>query len=325
MNIKLTENDRVVIKELFDSGFSTKDIATKFNISDTTVRYSIAKMGGVFKPQTDTKRKYKLNENCFGDFSTEHSLYFYGLLLGDGNISKDRPRIKISLMKSDKELLEKFRDFLGTDRPIVENKLNFAVTVDSVKIASILSEQYLEPAKSTKEKLPKFYSRDSYEMRHFWRGLIDADGSLYFGKYSENICLLSSEEVASEFREFIKHHLDIEGSNLEQHRTSKRCFYSKFHCRNALKVADMLYKGSNIFLERKFSKYLEFMEREIRFIEKDINRYIHFAKDSNKWKIYVNVPKNIFRDKTAVYLGGYSTKEEAIKVRDEFVALMSLL
>lgn len=113
MNIKLTNSDRLEIKELFDQGLSTKDIASKFNVSDTTIRDAVNRMGGVFKPQTDTKRKYKLNEECFGDFSTEDSLYFYGLLLGDGNISKDRPRVKISLMKPDREILEKFRLFFG--------------------------------------------------------------------------------------------------------------------------------------------------------------------------------------------------------------------
>ena len=325
MNIKLTDSNRLEIKELFDKEVSVKDIAAKFNVSNTTVRDTIIKMGGVFKPQTDTKRRYKLNEACFDNFTTEDSLYFYGLLLGDGNISKDRPRIKISLMKSDREILEKFRLFLGTDRPIKENKLNFSVVVDSVKISKVLSEQNFEPAKSTKEKLPAFYSRENYEMRHFWRGLVDADGSLYFGKYSENICLLSSEEIASEFKEFVKYHLGIEGSRLEQHQTSTKCFYSKFHCRNAIKVAEMLYKDSNIFLDRKFCKYLEFMKREIRFIEKDANRYIYFSKDIGKWKVYIDIPRNPFRDKKKVYLGAFKDKDVAVSIRDEFVSLYKSL
>lgn len=323
MNIKLDHNQKLEIKELFDLGHSTKDIASKFAVSRTTVRQVINVLGGKFKSSSDTNRKYSLNEDCFGNFETEDSLYFFGLLLGDGNISKDRPRIKIGLQKCDKEILDKFAEFLGSDRPLKAYKNNYSLVIDSVRISEILLANNFEPCKSTRERIPKFYNREDINMRHFWRGLIDADGSLFISKdQKEHLNLISSIEVINEFEAFVKFHTGISMTSVQQHTTTKDCYYANYYCRNALTVADMLYKDSSIFLQRKFEKYEELMSKEHRFIKKDLDRYVSYIKSQNVYKVYIDIPANKFRGKTKVYLGRFKNIEDARKVRDEFVILL---
>lgn len=93
------------------------------------------------------------------------------------------------------------------------------------------------------------------------RGYCDGDGSLSFGKKISNITdkityypLLSFVGTFN-ILDGIKNHLGMEKNIL---KTKDEIYSLAYSHRKAKKVADLLYKNSTIYLDRKYEKYLDF-------------------------------------------------------------------
>lgn len=253
-----------------------------------------------------TTKKIQKYEHAFCDFSKEHDAYFYGLLLSDGNISKDTNAISLSLKESDLHLLEEFKAYLKSDRKILQQqtckgRIQYRFIFDSALIKERLQEQNFEPRKSTRERLPNFNWQDN---RHFWRGVVDGDGSLFFNKNSPKISLCGSKEILTGFNLFCAKHCFTKPKKL--YKTNTENFYTVCYAgEEALRVMKLLYDGSKVHLNRK--KILVKQYEEV-FIPKSPNKNIRLLP-SGRYNVKIGF------NRKRVNVGTFDSYEEALEAR----------
>ena len=246
-----------------------------------------------------------INSQAFIDFTDENTAYFFGLLLADGMVSKDRNRITLGLKEQDKHIVEAFKNYLQTtntiSKRVKDGYVRFVLTVDSKTIKDRLTKQNLLPNKSTAEKLPNFNWKEN---RHFWRGVVDGDGSVFAKQSSPKISLCGSFELLSGFNDFCQLNCFTKPSTI--YSTKSRNFYTIcFSGQEALSVMNKLYLESNTYLHRKMQRVLEYNNT---YTPTRTGNGINKRSES---QFVVNIG---FKGKRK-YVGSYKTYEEALAAR----------
>lgn len=202
---------------------------------------------------------YNINESFFEEINSEESAYFLGLLFADGNISYDTsgsrsPIIRIGLKVDDEKILTIFKEILGLKNKIIYdkriNKESAILSFRNNKIAQDLSKYGIIPRKTYLTKhLPAI---DKKYCRHFLRGLIDGDGSIFKnnnGLYCIDFCSYH-KTICEEFRNLCNEYLTIKNNNIIANYGS--AFHIRFTRMSSVKeLAKSLYCPSNYYLERK--------------------------------------------------------------------------
>lgn len=104
------EKEQSIISD-YQIGLNTVEIAKKWNTYNTSIRRVLLRYG--ITPRTVKEVNARVKENPF-KLGDEKSEYFLGLLLTDGSIChrQNINSVCISLGLKDKEMVEKFRDFV---------------------------------------------------------------------------------------------------------------------------------------------------------------------------------------------------------------------
>lgn len=127
-------------------------------------------------------RKYEINENYFDIIDTEHKVYTLGFLYVDGYNNEKKNIVKISLVENDKEILEKIKSPICSQKPLryykykTNRQPQYSFVIDNSHISSILSKLGVVQAKTFKLKFPNFLNKKL--IRHFIRGYFDGDGCI---------------------------------------------------------------------------------------------------------------------------------------------------
>ncbi|HEX8069972.1 MAG TPA: hypothetical protein VF546_08475 [Pyrinomonadaceae bacterium] len=151
------------------------------------------------------RRKYSLNEGAF-EALTEEAAYWVGFIMADGCISCDRTpdcrRLRINLKTTDAEHLQRLRSFLQYEGPVAtrDNGRYCALEVNSARLVSSLKQYGVIEKKSRRASVIHLDTN-----LHFWRGMIDGDGTLYLSKNMyPAISLCGSEVILSQFVAYVK-------------------------------------------------------------------------------------------------------------------------
>ena len=128
------------------------------------------------------QRRYVLDECYFDQVDTPEKAYWLGFLAGDGNVL-DKGEIQIRLMASDADHLRAFAEALQTDSPVrferykalggVRERARFRIA--SRHMAFSVAMHGVGPRKTL--TLQPWLGPPEL-MRDYWRGLIDADGTI---------------------------------------------------------------------------------------------------------------------------------------------------
>jgi hypothetical protein len=211
-----------------------------------------------------------IDRSCFKEFKDEPSWYFYGLLLADGHLSSKGNYVGISLEHEDIEILEKYKDWLKSTAKIhIETHKHYKTGTETTmrcfrfgdkEIRQNLESQGMAPKKSMKETVPKFYNHLNPLARHFWRGMVDGDGSL--SKKSTVMSLVGSYEICKSFSEFSS--LVCSATPKEPRLKEDAGLYCVgYSGKDARNIARELYKDSEYRLDRKYKIYQFFEERSV--------------------------------------------------------------
>ncbi len=212
------------------------------------------------------KKHLSLNESVF-DQITEESAYWIGFLMADGCIYKgiqEQPQIIINLALKDIPHLYKFKKFLGSGHKvatysfIVKNDEHFycRFQFNSDKIVKELSKYGVIPRKSLVAKALNGIENN----KHFWRGMIDGDGSMFIYIYKCNpkirryprITFYGSSDIVDQFIVFIK---TISSINSHKLLFSKNLFgICISSTKPAIKIIRELYDEATVYLDRKHEK-----------------------------------------------------------------------
>jgi hypothetical protein len=239
-----------IIQEIiqqYNGGMSARKLGFKYKVADVTITSLLNRNCVFIRNRSNAQRTNQIIENAF-DIITEESAYWIGFLLADGNIYHPKKRSKqlnIGLADRDWEHLEKFKKFIGSNKPLYYNKDGVFLSIYSNRIVEKLAEYGIIPKKSKIAKVPDILKND----RHFWRGMIDGDGWVTLAKTGYPIVgLCGTIEVITNFMNFVGKRVVIllKGDNFGQ---------LKYDCTSAKILVKKLYDNATIFLRRKHNKY----------------------------------------------------------------------
>jgi hypothetical protein len=165
------------IIELSQRGDHAQEIATLVGLDPETVARVLK------SADRSTSKKSKCMHDFFDVIDTEEKAYWLGFLTCDGSISK-RNQISCSLKAQDRGHLEKLRTALGSDNPVGEAKdtggYGRGNKHNSFRETSPQMSRALQIHWHSRNKAGRKVPDDLQETmaRHYWRGVIDADGTI---------------------------------------------------------------------------------------------------------------------------------------------------
>ncbi len=206
-------------------------------------------------------RKYHINENYFNKIDSEEKAYWLGFIYAEGNVYKNTLSIELGI--SDKDHLIKFAESVG--KFSIDGKKDgrsCRVRFNSKKLISDLERHGIHPNKSRTLIFPKI---DKHLQKHFIRGFLDGDGwislrtrksnwkkQLYIGFGSLSIDFLKS------IQNIIFEETKTKGSIVI--RKNSMCGQLTWSGnKSSSNVCEYIYKNSKIKLERKYNRYLNFV------------------------------------------------------------------
>lgn len=224
---------------------------------------------------TNSKPNTKIfNHNIFANLITEDQYYWLGFIFADGVIINDTNNysyvLKFGLAEQDKEHLEKFLKFIDAlnidikQRIFTKNNKQFnaaEITLFSKKMVNDLIKYGCVPHKSDNGYLEWQYFNDILDEYKcaFLRGYIDGNGTIY-SQYTRIKISIHSKQLAEDIHQLILS-LNINAKLHYISRSNNRYIYSieiasKKHY---LQFCKMLYNNAQIYLQRKYDKYQEYL------------------------------------------------------------------
>lgn len=176
----------------YNCGLTAKKIAEKYGFKTNKTVLDVLKKHNVEKREPKIQTRY--NEKFFEKINSKESAYFLGLIVTDGYIIKDYNGFRLQLSFPDEYILNILSKLIGSTNGI--NKINmlarrennpnvkdmYRISVNNSKIARDLEALGVTKRKS---KTLRFAINISKKyLSHFFRGLIDGDGTI--GVHSKN-------------------------------------------------------------------------------------------------------------------------------------------
>jgi|HubBroStandDraft_5_1064220.scaffolds.fasta_scaffold144936_2 hypothetical protein len=133
-----------------------------------------------FSGRNNPNTKYtSLNDNYFAEIKTEEQAYLLGWIASDGHIGKRG--FKIAIKQSDKNILEKMRNYFCPDLPVrdfdTDDGKRSSLEANSIKISKDLCHLLkIKPGK--KSDIVRLPELDEKYLWHFIRGYFDGDGTV---------------------------------------------------------------------------------------------------------------------------------------------------
>lgn len=252
---------RTVISIAKECGVDREEIRLALRKLNIETNYETVRQGS---------KKHDYDESVFDVIDTEEKAYWAGFIMGDGQIEEfKRPRsdgsiylnyrLNINLKYSDINHLQKFLDFLKcTTKKIkkVNVKMpsgNIAevghIRISSRPLSLALIDKGIIPRKSLNEPEPS--GIPNHLIRHFIRGLLDADGMISDAEKTTPSATICDGKVLMKWVQKQYPYLSLKKDNqcngLYILRTKKE---------NVLNFLNSLYENSTIYLERKYQRYL---------------------------------------------------------------------
>lgn len=266
--IVFTEEQQNQIIDMYtNQNMSTVKIGKVFNCGNKVVAKVLEKHN---VPRTGVgRRKYSLNEHYFDEIDTPVKAYILGFLYADGCNYMPKQTISMSLQEDDKDILERIRNEIGSEHELefidYSNKHDFGYTYKnqyrlllfSAHMCRTLEEKGMSPNKSLILEFPEWLDESLYS--HFIRGYFDGDGSIHFSeKYKNSILTITStENFCLKIKEHIENFLEINTyiADASNHNGITKVF--GISGSNQIKTfLNWLYKDADIYLERKYQKYI---------------------------------------------------------------------
>lgn len=314
---------KLEIIKLSKSGKTVPEIAKTLRLSYNNVYYTV-KRYGIHNFQN--RQIYQRNSKYFEQISSSNAAYFLGLIYADGNLSKNRLRLK--LIEPDKYLLESFVREIQYCGPIrkeksmgIGNYFCYSVEIHDSKMVNDLKNIGLTQNKSLTVDFPNIPKEYLFD---FIRGYFDGDGGICTTSKSKSMLSLHicvSEKFGEKLKDILKEY-DIHSTLFKT--SSKIHKISISGRKQVVKFLDFIYKNAQIKMRRKFKKYLEIKKDYETFCENFINkktsRYIgvHFCKTKNR---YISQTKN--KNKTICF-GRFLTEIEAAKAYNNGIQKLNL-
>jgi hypothetical protein len=201
---------------------------------------------------SESLRKYTLDEDYFENVDTSDKAYILGFLLGDGNVDKDFFRLSVQIHERDREVLEYIKAQLKSDAPIKKTREHMiTLRVSSYKLITDLVKWNMISKKAHILKIPEI-REDLYS--HLIRGLFDADGSISQGLNKGRCNIRGNGDALWAVSEVVTRQT---GVCQMVHKYDGSSIYELQGRTKVSKFAQWLYQDALFYLSRKHSKFAE--------------------------------------------------------------------
>lgn len=243
---------------------STVKLSKEFGLSPPGIRSTLIRNNVELRSNSINSRRYTLDHNFFDNIDTEEKAYWLGFIYADGYVTTERPNVGISLAEKDISHLEKFNNSIHSNYPISIYKCtgygvgnNYArIIVASETMKNSLKN--LGVVENKTKKLQFFYGKFSENLyRHFVRGYFDGDGYLGTSANYSVLSFIGTNEMINFFDEqFEKIGIEISKNRIKRHPTDG-VVSVRYSGERSYKILKYMYEDSTIYLDRKYSRYLD--------------------------------------------------------------------
>lgn len=181
---------------------------------------------------------------------TREESYWFGFLIGDGNLARNRNRITVVLQKRDYNHLLKLKSFFEGEGQMGKHSGGYPkYTIERKELANNLRKIGLEPGKTYTlnwKAIPYDYTAD------FLRGLLDADGTAFLKFPMAVMRWYGTESLMHGIRDYLEAHEIC--TPLPRVRRDKGCSYN-FGVSGRWKVqalSEYLWLNATVYLQRKY-------------------------------------------------------------------------
>lgn len=212
---------------------------------------------------TNQKRKKSVNDYYF-NFIGNNQAWLMGFLAADGWIDKNTNAIEISLSSKDREILEKIKFELEIERPILDRTSNNGFDISKLTWSSknhkeILAKYGIVNNKTYKPMhLPNDFNKD--EKLAFILGFFDGDGSISINNNYLRFRIVSHrDEILKDIATFLTEQYNCTYSLSQDNRGLYELSISTTY---AVQIFKDMYKLNTLRLNRKYQKFLEYINHE---------------------------------------------------------------
>lgn len=251
-------------KEMYLNGSSIHHISKELGICRNRFSNYLKRNGIQVDPM---KHKIQFNNNIFNVIDNEQKAYWLGFLYADGYVRNGkRCSVEIGLSEKDKNHIYKFRQFLNSDHKISfkKNKLgnSFRISVEDPIFYEDLVRLGCTPRKSLTLRFPTENQVPKILHKHFIRGYFDGDGGITMTEKTKSINILGTKEFLNGIKNAVPLLQNKKLYPLKYNDTNKNTFRIQFEAIKDIKCfLEYLYQDSNIYLDRKYEKYINFVCR----------------------------------------------------------------
>ncbi len=255
----LTQEELEIVIKMNNEFYSFKKIGEKINCHQNTVRRIMKELN--IEKTKSKKINHYLKEDFFNEITTEEQAYIVGLLKTDGYVKNNKNGNALAcwgicLKESDRELLEKIQKIVGSDNKLTydkrDKKHSYQFAVYSRKMCEDLRKYEIIPNKTYSLEDIQINLIPEHLRRHYLRGLLDGDGSIYIDK-SSNSVVVSFTGYNELFVKSFQNEID---KAISKNSTNSIFKANAYFCRwkgniICLKILEYLYSDATIFLDRK--------------------------------------------------------------------------
>lgn len=222
-------------------------------------------------------RKYHINETVFDKVDTEEKAYWLGFLFSDGYNNEHKHQVSLRLQEQDTEVLEKFKVFLNTDKPIYKFYRITAVNhkhcvyselnINSIYLSTQLAYLGCVQAKSLIVEFPMYLPKSL--RAPFIRGYFDGNGCVTitdrrdrrkaYGKSMRwQLTFVSNPNFINQLASILAEELSITIPKIQVRENNKSACLHFSGKEKVSKILEYMYKDATVYLERKYKKYQEY-------------------------------------------------------------------
>lgn len=294
------------IVNLYASGKFHREIAKICGVNKRLISKILKERGVPFR----ANKQYELREDWLSVVDSPQKAYFLGYFWADGNMEKNGRTCKITLQKSDRYILEWFRDWIYVDkcRPLTSDfhdykkykgrrAKKYSLKICSKRFWDDLKKLGCMPAKSLIIDFPSFFE-DEKLLWHFIRGLFDGDGCISRRQNKRfEIHWVGSPKLCQGLSGF----LNSKGFSCKLNKTGKNLVAKMTRIKDLVDIFPFLYGGSlGMRLERKFNRFKvaskdKYKIRPISIYERKSGKLVIRLDTSKEAVRYLNISISALR------------------------------
>lgn len=260
----LTQEQKDNAVKLYNQGLSTYKVAKQIGCHQGTIHNLVKKLG-INRDLATANRTNNFDEYFFHNIDNEYKAYWLGFIYADGCILQNKKwrqnRLQIGLSIADIDHLYKFKEHISYTGnvntyskmcPKAGMKDYCRIAINNKTLIKGLIKHGATPEKTHTITFPNI---DAKLHKHFIRGYFDGDGMITTRNDRAYVFSITSTfNFLERLTNILKAECNIKLLNITKDRSMFRIVKSAK--KDVISIMNWLYKDSNVYLERKYAKYL---------------------------------------------------------------------